>query len=151
MLDLKVTLRVMDELLTLFQVLAATIGFIALTLSFFLLLISTTQNIKENIWEYGCLRAVGLTRAQGLRMFLYEQYAVVLAAILIGLVVGLFLALLVSSQLFVLMEFPFELAFPWGYTTAMILLAVSTTFYAVYAPVSTVNKQRIAQTIKGTA
>jgi len=151
MLDLKVTLAVMDQLLVLFQVLGATIGFIALTLSFFLLLISTTQNIKENIWEYGCLRAVGLTRAQGLRMFLYEQYAVVISAVVIGLVVGLILAVMVSSQLFVLMEFPFELAFPRGYAMSMILLAMTTTLYAVYVPVSAVNRQRIATVIKGTS
>jgi hypothetical protein len=30
------------------------VGVIALILAFFLLLISTTQNIKENVWEYGC-------------------------------------------------------------------------------------------------
>lgn len=72
-------------------------------------------------------------------MFLYEQYAVVFSAIIIGLIVGLILAIMVSSQLFVLMEFPFELVFPVGYTTCMMVLAISTTFYAVYVPVKSVN------------
>jgi hypothetical protein len=37
------------------------VGLIALILAFFLLLISTTSNIKENVWEFGVLRAMGLT------------------------------------------------------------------------------------------
>jgi ABC-type antimicrobial peptide transport system permease subunit len=43
------------------QLFVTIVGIIALTLSFFLLLISTTANIKENLWEFGVLRAVGLT------------------------------------------------------------------------------------------
>ena len=49
--------------LDLFQVFVGVIGFIALTLSFLLLLISTTANIKENLWEFGVLRAIGLSKA----------------------------------------------------------------------------------------
>ena len=47
--------------LALFQIFVGIVGFISLTLSFFLLLISTTANIKENLWEFGVLRAIGLT------------------------------------------------------------------------------------------
>ena len=48
--------------LQMFQIFIGVVGFIALTLSFFLLLISTTANIKENLWEFGVLRAIGLTK-----------------------------------------------------------------------------------------
>lgn len=37
------------------------IGFISLTIAFFLLVVSTTSNIRENVWEYGCLRAIGIS------------------------------------------------------------------------------------------
>ena len=33
----------------------------------------------------------------------------------------------------------------------MYLTALATTFYAVYTPVSAVNRQKVAQTIKGVA
>lgn len=39
--------------------------FISLTLVFFLLLVSTRQNVRDNIWEYGVLRSMGFTKAQG--------------------------------------------------------------------------------------
>lgn len=45
----------------LLELLVIIVGLVALVLAFFLLLISTSQNIKENIWELGVLRAVGLT------------------------------------------------------------------------------------------
>lgn len=45
----------------LFSMFVGIVGAIALILTFFLLMISTTQNIKENIWEFGVLRSMGLT------------------------------------------------------------------------------------------
>ena len=44
------------------------IGAISLTIAFFLLLISTTQNVKDAIWEYGVLRACGVTMEEGQRI-----------------------------------------------------------------------------------
>lgn len=48
------------------------IGAIALVLAVFLLVVSTTANIKDRVWEYGVLRAMGITKAQGLRLSFYE-------------------------------------------------------------------------------
>ena len=56
----------------LFKIFVGIIGFIALTLAFFLLLVSTTQNVKAVAWEYGCLRATGLTETQGMKLFMVE-------------------------------------------------------------------------------
>ena len=61
MIDLKQTVDGVNSALVLFQIFIGIVGTIALVLAFFLLLVSTTQNIKENIWEYGCLRAIGFT------------------------------------------------------------------------------------------
>lgn len=61
LIDRKETHDSVKSNLDLFQIMVGLIGFIALTLSFFLLLISTTANIKENLWEFGVLRAIGLT------------------------------------------------------------------------------------------
>ena len=83
--------------LAIFQIFVGIIGFIALVLAFFLLLVSTTSNIKENVWEYGCLRAIGLNASQGMRLFLYEQYAVIMASLMLGSCVGLALASVVTA------------------------------------------------------
>jgi ABC-type antimicrobial peptide transport system permease subunit len=63
LLDMDATVATVDNILSIFQIFVAVVGAIALILAFFLLLISTTQNIKENVWEYGCLRAMGFTKA----------------------------------------------------------------------------------------
>ena len=55
------------------------IGAISLVISFFLLLIATTQNVKEAIWEYGVLRSMGITKDQGKRIYLYEAYHVIIS------------------------------------------------------------------------
>lgn len=137
-------MKAVTQSLGLFQIFVGLIGVIALTLAFFLLLVSTTQNVKENVWEYGCLRAMGFNKQQGMRSFMYEQYSVVISSIMIGSVVGLVVASIVTAQFFLFMEFKFALDFPVELLYAMASLALLTTFYAVYVPVSEVNKQKIA-------
>jgi ABC-type antimicrobial peptide transport system permease subunit len=97
LLDLKDAMSAVNTSLNLFQVFVALVGFIALTLAFFLLLVSTTQNVKENIWEYGCLRAMGFTKLQGMRSFMYEQYAVIISSLFLGSLVGLIVAAVVTA------------------------------------------------------
>ena len=72
LLDKQVAFKAVEKSLVLFEIFVGLVGTIALVLAFFLLLISTTQNIKENVWEYGCLRAMGFNKAQGIRVFMYE-------------------------------------------------------------------------------
>ena len=72
LLDVKSTLQSVAGSLDLFKIFVGVIGFISLTLAFFLLVVSTTSNIRENVWEYGCLRAIGVSTQQGMRLYLYE-------------------------------------------------------------------------------
>lgn len=80
---------------------------------------------------------------------MYEQYSVVLASLMLGSLVGFILASVVTAQLFLFLELPFKLDFPANLLLAMIVMSISTTFFAVYIPVSKINRQRIATTIKG--
>lgn len=86
------------------------VGFISLTLSFFLLLISTTANIKENLWEFGVLRAIGLNKDQSRRVFMYEAFAVIFGALLLGIAVGITVAVTLTAQFYLFIELPFKLA-----------------------------------------
>ena len=149
LMDVRTSLEGIQGSLDLFQIFVMVVGAIALILAFFLLLISTTSNIRENVWEYGCLRAIGFSEAQGMRLFMYEQYSVVLASLILGSLVGFILASVVTAQFFLFMEFPFKLDFPVNLLIAMFCMSITTTFFAVYIPVSKINKQRIATTIKG--
>lgn len=52
----------MNVSLNLFEVFSLFIAIVAITLSFFLLLVSSVANIRENNWEFGVLRSVGLSK-----------------------------------------------------------------------------------------
>jgi ABC-type antimicrobial peptide transport system permease subunit len=60
-LDLRASL---DSSLSLFSLFSVIVGTIALILAFFLLLTSTNANIRDNFWELGVLKAIGLSKRQ---------------------------------------------------------------------------------------
>ena len=80
---------------------------------------------------------------------MYEQYSVVISSLILGSIVGLIVASIVTAQFFLFLELKFSLDFPVELLYAMVILAILTTFYAVYVPVSEVNKQKVASTLKG--
>ena len=73
------------------------VGAISLTITFFLLLVSTSQNIRDNIWEYGVLRSIGVTLSEGSRVYMYEAFIVVISAGICGIIIGLISARSLAS------------------------------------------------------
>ena len=117
------------------------IGAIALFIMFYLLLISMTQNITEAVWEYGVLRSMGLTLAEGRRIYLYEAYTVVLSSFTLGCVIGIVASVLISAQLFTFIEMPPVLIFPLYTFLGMVIVAGITTYVAVKMPIDRVNQK----------
>lgn len=60
MIDSQELMRTFDDVFTYFEIFNAVVAIIALILSFFLLLISFISNVRNNCWEIGILRAIGL-------------------------------------------------------------------------------------------
>ena len=52
---------------------------------------------------------MGLTRDQGKRVYMYEAFAVVTAAAILGTIVGIITASIMTAQLCLFAEVPFEL------------------------------------------
>lgn len=147
--DLKQARLAVESSRVLYQIFTAILGAVALTLSYYLLRVSTINTVKENVWEYGQIRAIGLRKGQATRIYLYEQYAVILTAIILGLLGGLLLTCISSAQFLLYTEFPFRLLVPWELTAAIIVVALVTTFFAVYIPITKLNQERIADMLKG--
>lgn len=137
--------------LSLMEIFIIIVGAVAFCLSFFLLLVSTTSNIRENIWEFGVLRAIGLRKDQIIRIYLYESMAVTLSASILGLIVGFILALTLSLQFNLFLELPFFVAFPYTLTFTMLGLAIITTVFGTVVPLRQVNKRAIAGILKSAA
>jgi ABC-type antimicrobial peptide transport system permease subunit len=85
------------------------IGLIALILSFFLIWMSFYSNIRENICEYGILRAIGLSKAQSLRVYLYEATVLIFSSIIIGTFIGIVVSTTLVLQFDLFSEFPFRI------------------------------------------
>lgn len=92
---------------------AIMISLVAIILSFFLILVSFTANIKDNSWEFGVLRAIGLTINQLSRIYIYEALILVVASGLIGTIVGIVIAVTLTLQILMFMELPFQFVFPY--------------------------------------
>ena len=127
-----------------FNIFVAVIAAIALIITFFLLMISTTQNINEAVWEFGVLRSMGLTQAEGRRIFMYEAFMVVCTALILGFFVGLLVTLMVTAQFYLFIEQPLELEWPWWLLLGMLVVSLVTTFVAVHIPVRNLNKKQVA-------
>lgn len=85
------------------------VGLIALILAFFLLWSSFNSNVRENSWEYGVLRAVGIPSDQCTRIYIYEALAISMTAAFLGTAVGLLIATTVVLQMNLFTELPFHL------------------------------------------
>ena len=97
LVDRTILLSSINSAILLFQIFVTIVGIIALTLAFFLLLISTTSNIKENLWELGVLKAIGLNKDQSKRIYMYEAFAVIIGALILGIMVGLAVSFTLSA------------------------------------------------------
>lgn len=146
--DLNKFLLTIDSTLQLLQLFIVVVGSIAFIITFFLLIVSTTSNIRENMWEFGVLRAIGLKKHQIIRVYLYESLAVTITACLLGLVIGFLLALTLSLQFNLFLELPFFMAFPYALTFTMLGLAVVTTVVGTVVPLNNVNRQSISSILK---
>lgn len=94
---------------------------------------------------------MGLTKAQGSRLYFYEAFMVVIAASILGITSGFCAALLINSQLYMILEFPLAVQFPWVLLLIMLVIAIVTTFLAVYIPIKSVNQKQIAAVLKAGA
>ena len=127
------------------------IGAISLTIAFFLLLIATTTNVKEAVWEFGVLRSMGVTKAEGKRIAMYEAFMVVCTASILGTGVGFITAVTIAAQFYLFIELPVQVVFPYYLLVGMLVISSITTYLAVSIPVKSVNKRQIASVLKAGA
>jgi len=75
-------------------------------LTFFLLLVAFSQNTKDNIWEYGVMRSMGVTKQEGKRIFMYEASCLMAGAILLGVINGTIVSRCAAYLFYMMAELP---------------------------------------------
>ena len=75
------------------------------------------------MWELGVLRSMGMTKHEIMRVTIYESIANNLSSIILGFLIGLFIAVSLISQFLLFLELPFKLILP--YQTFVIVACMS--------------------------
>ena len=129
-------------------ILNSLITFLTTVIAFFMLLISLIKNIKDNIWELGILRSMGLNHGQIFTIYFVETFAVIASALILGSLVGLLVASIGAFYYVIFFELPFTLYFPWVefilLIGSLVMTSVLTTWLGlrgiVYQPISKIMK-----------
>jgi ABC-type antimicrobial peptide transport system permease subunit len=142
---LKSTAKTTTALLGFFDVVAA----IAVILCFFILTISFTANVRDNSWEFGVLRAVGMSVNQLIRAYIYEALCLVVAAFACGTVIGVVIAMTLVAQFNVFLEMPFHFAFPYWLFLSLAAMALIVAVLGSYIPARVLRRKEIALVLRG--
>ena len=125
------------------------LGIIALVLSFFLIWTSFYSNIRENIAEYGIMRSIGVTKAQSVRIYLYEAATIILTSIVIGTFIGIVISSSLILQFDVFLELPFVFNFPYELYFILITIGLGLGLLGSYYPTYAVNTLSLVKIMKG--
>ena len=125
------------------------LGIIALILSFFLIWISFYNNIRENIAEYGIMRSIGITKAQSIRIFLYEAATIILSSIIIGTFIGIVISTSLILQFDTFSELPFVFNFPFTLYFILVIFGLLMGLLGSYYPTYAVNTLSLVKIMKG--
>lgn len=125
------------------------IAVISCAMSFFVLWISFTSNIKENSWEFGVLRAIGLSAAQVTRVYIYEALCIIISALILGSATGLGIALTLTLQFNLFTEMPFQFDFPYFLFASVTIMSIFIAIGGSYLASRDIKKIQIAQVLKG--
>ena len=144
--DLLATTEVATWALLLFFDLIAAIS---CSMCFFVLWLSFTSNIKENSWEFGVLRAVGLSAAQVTRVYIYEALAIILSALVLGSFTGITVAVTLTLQFNLFVEMPFHFQFPYTLFVSVLIMSIVVAIGGSYLASRDIKRKQIAQVLKG--
>ena len=125
------------------------LGIIALILSFFLIWTSFYNNIRDNIAEYGIMRSIGVSKAQSVRIYLYEASTIIIASTIIGTILGIIISSSIILQFDIFIELPFIFNFPFKLYFILISIGFFLGLLGSYYPTYSVNSLSLVKIMKG--
>jgi len=135
--------------ITLLDIFFIVVSGIAIVLSFFVLWLSFTANVRENSWQFGVLRSLGLTSNQVIRMYIYEALSVIISGIFLGSIVGILVAITLTLEFNIFMELPFSFDFPVTLFFIVLSMSFVVAIIGSYIPARAFRLKPIASTLKG--
>ncbi|KAA6380953.1 MAG: putative DUF214 family protein, partial [Streblomastix strix] len=131
------------------------IAFIVITafvmlLCLFSLMASMHTNVLEQTKEIGIERALGLKRFQLVRVYIEEAFILVISATVMGMIVGIVIGYLLTSQMGMMQGLSVPFVFPWVMALAAVGSAIIISILASAGPALTVVFSNIVTTMKST-
>eukprot|EP00762_Andalucia_godoyi_P002414 ANDGO_02681.mRNA.1 FtsX domain-containing protein len=134
-----------DAIIIFFNVVAV----IASVLLFFILWLSFIANVRENSWEFGVLRSLGLAVYALIRAYIYEALVLILSSVVLGSFIGILIAITLSLQFNLFLELPFVFDFPFALFFSIFGLSIVIALVGSYLPSRKLKAQQIAYVIRG--
>eukprot|EP00770_Monocercomonoides_exilis_P012226 MONOS_12168.1-p1 / transcript=MONOS_12168.1 / gene=MONOS_12168 / organism=Monocercomonoides_exilis_PA203 / gene_product=FtsX domain-containing protein / transcript_product=FtsX domain-containing protein / location=Mono_scaffold00655:21283-24749(-) / protein_length=1035 / sequence_SO=supercontig / SO=protein_coding / is_pseudo=false len=146
--DVPDLIKTVQDTVVVLDVFYIVFGVIAIILCFFVLWISFTANVRENGWEFGVLRSIGLTGWQTVRIYIYEALILVTSCIIFGTIIGIALAIILTVQMTMFSEMPFEYHFPVELFVITVVLSVVVAVLGSILAASDMKNRDIASVIR---
>ncbi|CDW88470.1 permease-like protein [Stylonychia lemnae] len=134
------------------------VAVILFLLTFFQLIVSISSNIRDDEWELGVLRAMGMRKTEIQKITSYEYTANILTPTFLGIIIGAICASTMSTLFLAIAELPFKLMvkfdesyFQISFTSiiVMIVCAVLTIIIGTAIGSRVINRKSISQVLKG--
>lgn len=107
-------------------------------------------NVLEQTKEIGIERALGLKRFQLVRVYIEEAFILVISATVMGMIVGIVIGYLLTSQMGMMQGLSVPFVFPWVMALAAVGSAIIISILASAGPALTVVFSNIVTTMKST-
>eukprot|EP01132_Coremiostelium_polycephalum_P006778 gene6778-8410_t len=134
---------------TILDIFFYTVSCAAIILCFFMLWVSFSANIHENSWEFGVLRSLGLTNFQVTRIYIYEALVLILSSMILGLLIGLGIALTLTLQFDLFTQLPFSFQFPYGWFFGVLGSSIIIAILVSWSASAEYRNRQIASVLKG--
>jgi len=141
------TLHTSVDMMTLFF---QIVSIISMTLCFFILWLSFTANVRENAWEFGVLRAIGLSGYSVVCTYVYEALTLVYSSLILGTIIGLLISASLTLQFNLFTQMPFRMTFPIGLFFSLMGMSTGVAILGSYLPAREFLKTPISSTIRRT-
>ena len=138
-----------EEALEYVYLLNIIIATITSTLAFFMVLISLSKNIKDNIWELGILRSIGLNQSDIYIVYFIEVFTVVIIGLILGAFTGIFTSIALGVNYVIFFDLPFMLFFPYYEFFTLLAFLMLTSVLTTYIGLKRLKKVPITKLVKG--
>ena len=105
--------------------------------------------MNENSWEFAVLRSIGVTANQVISLYVYEALSIVLASVILGTIVGLAVAILMTVQFNMFTQLPFSFSFPFILFFPILGMSVVIAIVGSYLPAAIIRRKPIGGVLKG--